>query len=101
MIGSERQMVCRLTGGCHHLRNRIDCKDLAFRSDQGSHAQCWLSGTGSKIQNRAPARGGVASYGTSTWLTNVPQLASTVLGPPGIYSTPSQMDPSESATAAE
>jgi hypothetical protein len=54
-----------------------------------------------RVGTRAAGTGGVASYGTTTRLTNVPQFASKVLGPPGIYSTPSQMDPSESATAAE
>src|SRR6266705_2806167 len=44
-------MGCRSASGCHHLRNRIDPKDLAFGSDQGSYAQGWLSGTRSNIQN--------------------------------------------------
>jgi ankyrin repeat protein len=48
---SDRKMVCRSTSGRHHLGNGIDPKDLAFRSDQGSHAQCRISGTGSNVQN--------------------------------------------------
>src|ERR1039458_5844640 len=42
----------RPTSGCHHRGNRINSKDLAFRSDPGSHAQCRLSGARSNIQNR-------------------------------------------------
>jgi hypothetical protein len=40
-------------------------------------------------------------YGTTARPMKVPQFASTVRVPPGMYSTPNQMEPSESATAAE
>ena len=48
------ETVCRSTSSFHHLRNGIDPEDLAFGSDQGSYAQCWLSGTRSNVQNRVP-----------------------------------------------
>ena len=68
-IGWEWQMLCggrvklrilkpeavrRSSRSCHHFRNGIDPKDLAFWSDQSGHSQCWLSGTRSNIQNCVP-----------------------------------------------
>ena len=50
----EPETVSRSSRSCHHFRNGIDPKDLAFRSDQGGYRQCWLSGTRSNIQNCLP-----------------------------------------------
>src|SRR5437868_15399649 len=49
---SEPEMVRGSPSGRYHFRNRVDPNDLAFGSDQASHAQGRLSGTRSDIQDR-------------------------------------------------
>ena len=48
---AESMLVCRATGGCHHLRDGIYANDLAIGSHHGRYAQGRFAGPGSHIEN--------------------------------------------------